>query len=734
MEAMSWSEDKRCVYCGTRLPLHRKVVDEQFCSDSHKRSFRIEQDQLALQRLHDNHQALEVGAIRQLKNDLAMRQIGGDGHSSSSAGAATALAEAPMDAPFEARPANYLEAQLFSLHRESISAPDGLALLSGRSSPAAPLSPDEPEPVNEFFAVLAPAGPGICEVFLEANGLAYLENDELSISLCTLAIVVAGLEPRMERSAIQYPLPPSAKARPRAAQSVTWVEPEASSWSVTAPVLTCEIVANFGGADQTDEHKTSSLAGPCLIGLRRQPLIRPAFLERILVQNVAALWQAELALALPARLQAGVLSGPAFAPSVLPPLPTAAGSVERHPISAQPAFRLAPVIPARALKPQSSSPFSRLLPLWFPLRPMGMRFVPVQPDSQPRFSPSMRHPGMKLKTAAPETEKNRLQGALAFWTGSRGSSAHANPLRLATDFWQNAPRDLKLLAIGIPVLLALVFHPSLPKIHSSTRTAKVAPPQTRPTAPVSFAAAKSFPEPKTIPMAVPGSVEPLTAVPLTSVKDDWKSNLLSRFGGLRQTVAERAGVELNEDFRSGLEEWQAENDPSSAFEFDQNGFVRPSTMALYRPSLGLKDYDMQFLGLLDKTALSWVVRASDFHNYYAVKLVVAKGGPTPILRLVRYPVIAGRAGRRVETPVRMNAQADTLYRIGMNIHDDTFLLTIQGNVVDSWTDATLRRGGVGFFSAAGEASRLRWVQVAHQYDILGRLCAYLAPYNSQSFH
>ena len=155
-------------------------------------------------------------------------------------------------------------------------------------------------------------------------------------------------------------------------------------------------------------------------------------------------------------------------------------------------------------------------------------------------------------------------------------------------------------------------------------------------------------------------------------------------------------------------------------------------MALYRPSLGLKDYDMTFLGLIDNKALSWVARAKDFRNYYAVKLTVVKAGPMPVLSLVRYPVINGRAGKRVEKPVRIPAQPDTLYRIGMTIHDDTFLVTVQGAVIDSWTDSTLKQGGVGFFTAAGEASRLRWVQVTHQYDVLGRLCAYLAPYNSQS--
>jgi hypothetical protein len=39
------------------------------------------------------------------------------------------------------------------------------------------------------------------------------------------------------------------------------------------------------------------------------------------------------------------------------------------------------------------------------------------------------------------------------------------------------------------------------------------------------------------------------------------------------------------------------------------------------------------------------------------------------------------------------------------------------------------RGGVGFYTSGSERSRVRWVQLTHQYDMLGRLCAYLAPYN-----
>jgi hypothetical protein len=79
--------------------------------------------------------------------------------------------------------------------------------------------------------------------------------------------------------------------------------------------------------------------------------------------------------------------------------------------------------------------------------------------------------------------------------------------------------------------------------------------------------------------------------------------------------------------------------------------------------------------------------------------------------------------------VPINARPDMLYRVRVDAHDDDFSLEVQGQMIDSWSEPRLRRGGIGFFSARDEESRVRWVQVTHQYDMLGRLCAYLAPYN-----
>jgi hypothetical protein len=194
---------------------------------------------------------------------------------------------------------------------------------------------------------------------------------------------------------------------------------------------------------------------------------------------------------------------------------------------------------------------------------------------------------------------------------------------------------------------------------------------------------------------------------------------------LPKAVLDRAAIALDDDFRTGLGQWGGPGKATATWSFDQAGFVRPKRIALYQPSAGLIDYDMQFLGVIDKKALSWVVRASDFKNYYVVKLVVDKQGPLPIIGVTRYAVVNGKARKPTHTIAPVNARADTLYHVQLNVHGDFFTLRVQDFLVDSWSEPRLQHGGVGFFSARGEASSVGWIRVTHQFDILGRLCAAL---------
>ena len=203
--------------------------------------------------------------------------------------------------------------------------------------------------------------------------------------------------------------------------------------------------------------------------------------------------------------------------------------------------------------------------------------------------------------------------------------------------------------------------------------------------------------------------------------------LSQRLRSAHQAVLDRAAVAFREDFRTGLDDWMNRGGARPAWTSDAAGFVHPSTLALYRPSLGLTDYQMQFVGTIDKKALSWVVRAADFNNYYAIRLAVLKPGPVPAVGVIRYAVIDGKIQNQVTTPLLLSARSDTVYRVSLDVQGDHYALSVQDQPVDSWSEPKLSQGGVGFFSDQDAASRVTAMEVKGQYDMLGRLCAFLAP-------
>ena len=63
-----------------------------------------------------------------------------------------------------------------------------------------------------------------------------------------------------------------------------------------------------------------------------------------------------------------------------------------------------------------------------------------------------------------------------------------------------------------------------------------------------------------------------------------------------QAVLDRAAVALHEDFRTGLDDWMNRGGARPSWNSDAAGFVHPSALALYRPSLGLSDYQTAICG------------------------------------------------------------------------------------------------------------------------------------------
>jgi hypothetical protein len=297
-------------------------------------------------------------------------------------------------------------------------------------------------------------------------------------------------------------------------------------------------------------------------------------------------------------------------------------------------------------------------------------------------------PGSKLQPRKDKFDPDGIPAGMLPTESAKPEQSVRGMAAGVASFWNQAPRDLKMLLFAVPVALGLAFHPSLPKVSVQ--------------APQAQADAKD-------------------------VTGRFQQVLDTQMASLRKSMAERAAVGLDENFRQGLDNWMSHSGSTAEWSFDQAGFVQPGRVALYQPSLGLTDYEFQFLGAIDKGALSWVTRAVDFQNYYVVKLVVVRPGPVPEMGITRYAVINGKPMDRVDTPVTFSARTDSLYRVSQVMEGDHYSLVIQGQMIDSWKEPRLKRGGVGFFTNQGEQSRIGWVQITHQYDMLGRLFAYLAP-------
>jgi hypothetical protein len=199
-----------------------------------------------------------------------------------------------------------------------------------------------------------------------------------------------------------------------------------------------------------------------------------------------------------------------------------------------------------------------------------------------------------------------------------------------------------------------------------------------------------------------------------------------RWGNLRSAIRDRAVLKLEDDFTAGLTRWMGPAGWSTDWSYDQAGFLRPGKLAFLEQSMKLKNYRMEFMGQIERKSLGWTFRALDDRNYYVAKLTIAKPGPLPLVDLIHYPVTDGKEGPKVRVNLPFSVRNDTLYQIEMNVKGDTFRASVNGHVVDSWTDKVLRAGGVGFFSGQGEASRVRWIRVSDKDDVIGRVCSYLS--------
>jgi hypothetical protein len=266
----------------------------------------------------------------------------------------------------------------------------------------------------------------------------------------------------------------------------------------------------------------------------------------------------------------------------------------------------------------------------------------------------------------------------------------------ARHFWKFAPADLKWLALALPLILGVWLWPKQP-------------------------VSVSVPSPVSV---VKTAVKPVAGN--SYLEKALQSNL--NLGGFEERIANRSSIHLEEDFSAGLGLWDGDGNWARSWYYDKGGVVRPGRMAIYQPSIPMKDYHLVLTAAVERRSISWMIRASNLRNYIAIRLHIAGSGPSQRLSLERWTVKDGRVTRRQVLPLATNLGTATTAHIQMEVAGDTFTTMLQDQVVDVFTDTTHGSGGVGLFSTDGDQPRIYQLELTHQHDFFGKLCSFLAPH------
>jgi len=154
--------------------------------------------------------------------------------------------------------------------------------------------------------------------------------------------------------------------------------------------------------------------------------------------------------------------------------------------------------------------------------------------------------------------------------------------------------------------------------------------------------------------------------------------------------------------------------------------VRPREMRVWAPSVNLTNYRLRFTAQLDRKAMSWAFRANDANNYYATRIVITEPGPLPRADVVHYATIKGSREAQTSSRLPVLIHNDTLYNVEVSVHGSQFTTSVNGQIVDTWQDGRLKRGGVAFFSEAGEDARVYKLSLTDSDTFVGTLVEFLS--------
>ena len=227
---------------------------------------------------------------------------------------------------------------------------------------------------------------------------------------------------------------------------------------------------------------------------------------------------------------------------------------------------------------------------------------------------------------------------------------------------------------------------------------------------------------------------PGAAFPQVSLDPSVKRSLPTRaWDAVGEVVRSQAPVTLHHEFRSGFSDWVTvsaraltSSDDRDRVSASRPALSHPVSLRLWERASSLQNYQMEFQGQVEGRSLSWAFRAADGNNYYATKLVTGRPGTDQNAGLVRYAVVDGRETAAVKLPLPLSLERGVDYRVRMTVQDDHFITYLNGQVISSWTDTMLKRGGVGFFDDQNDPQNVAWISVSERDSFMGRMLAHFS--------
>ncbi|HLK68113.1 MAG TPA: hypothetical protein VKU19_31990 [Bryobacteraceae bacterium] len=182
------------------------------------------------------------------------------------------------------------------------------------------------------------------------------------------------------------------------------------------------------------------------------------------------------------------------------------------------------------------------------------------------------------------------------------------------------------------------------------------------------------------------------------------------FSYIPQIVVSPAGlsgvpkVSLEEQFDSGLRNWTGGVDD---WLLDAAG-ARTGSLALFNPTLDKRDYEMEFLARIDHRSVTCAFRATSLTEYHLAKIAVADGAFT-----FQHGVnLGGNREWSEPAPIGVALNRKNAITVKLRAVGSEFSVSVDGQVIETWSDNRLPAGGVGFEGVPDDRARIYWVRLS----------------------